>query len=762
MKFQYSVETCRRLASISREQNLVIPRRPSRYEKGAILNVAVTGLVPAVTGRAELEIEAFLGGGFAGQVYRCRLLALDTETEASLDGLQVGELYAVKLIIPPSSFARRFRNAVYWLAFQGPFSAQVNYGACRSGLIWQKLVRRGARVAFGRNTAVKDAYATFWDPTLNAFGEITEWVEGRMWLLESDPHPLKRRHWPSVPLTETRSAEYIAKRRFMSDLVALLHEMGAAELARQYEWSTMKSQPNVMKRTDVGEEGPSGGLCAIDFRAGLALLPFLPMSPGDIPLIVKGIVRRHTLVQFDRCDLNRLNRFVERHADAFADLAPLLEELPERDREYRRSLPDLTHHGWRLGDPELRADVRGGLVEGYEADDVVDPEFARRLRAGGMVFAAFYVLGLFPWVGKRLRRFWGNRRHRRHVVRMIISPAYLLRAIRSRAAWELIDWHRSGRVNETRALYLARHPLRFLMERETLGILPFPFLHRSLTEPAFLVRTFGRLAGFVWLFWRRAEFREEWFLSLLREGEDDGMLSAAERERITEHVRDPFIVKYLKCLAVHFATLPVTQIVSVVAGAAVVAWLLGQGKSWEVAAGAFVAVVALFQILPVSPGSICRGSYVLYLMIRERDVRSYLIAAPLSFVKYIGYLAFPLQMVTRYPALAQFLAGRWATGAVHVIPVFGEKGALLEHWVFDLFFNIPQAVGIWCRPRLKGLLTAWMISGLALCAGLLTWLQPPLTGKLTINLLLATLCVFVLPRVLFLPLLADTDKASRG
>ena len=54
-----------------------------------------------------------------------------------------------------------------------------------------------------------------------------------------------------------------------------------------------------------------------------------------------------------------------------------------------------------------------------------------------------------------------------------------------------------------------------------------------------------------------------------------------------------------------------------------------------------------------------------------------------------GYLAFPIQMTHRYPELAGFMAGHWATEAVHIVPVFGEKGALLEHFAFRLFYNWP-------------------------------------------------------------------------
>jgi hypothetical protein len=111
--------------------------------------------------------------------------------------------------------------------------------------------------------------------------------------------------------------------------------------------------------------------------------------------------------------------------------------------------------------------------------------------------------------------------------------------------------------------------------------------------------------------------------------------------------------------------------------------------------------VALFQVVPVSPGSLARGLYVLYLVIRERNFKDYNIAVFLGFFKYIGYLAFPIQMAYRYPVLARFMAGHWSTEAVHIIPVFGESGALLERWIFCLFYNWPLTIGRRIRTRLE-------------------------------------------------------------
>jgi len=172
-------------------------------------------------------------------------------------------------------------------------------------------------------------------------------------------------------------------------------------------------------------------------------------------------------------------------------------------------------------------------------------------------------------------------------------------------------------------------------------------------------------------------------------GAAEGMLTREERERILARLPDPFIQKYLKCVAVHICTLPVTQVFSVFLAVWAYFYL---GNTWQESLAWALGILVLFQVIPISPGSIVRGTYVVYLMVKEWNVRNYWLAALISYWKYIGYLGFPLQMVKTFPVLARFMAGRWATKMVGFIPVFGERGALLEHYVFDLFFNIPLSV----------------------------------------------------------------------
>jgi len=754
-KVQYSIDLCRELINRVQELKLIIPYRHKRYEAGDVLDLAFTSVWPENKGSGRFRIEKFVGGGFAGQVYRCVLEDLKLSNGGSCRDFKEGNIYAVKIMIPPSRFARFFRNVLYWIAFQAPFSAQVNKGACKAGLIWQKLARIAGKVEFGYDDAVADVYGSFYDEELESYGEIREWVEGRTWRLEADVTPQKRRKWKKIDPRDTGSPEYVAKHQFMYRFVKMLHAMGAPELARQYEWWTMKSQPNALKR-EGSDDNPLSGLCAVDFRAGLALLPFLPMSIGDFGLIFSGL-RRGSLAQFDRCDYKKLREYAAQHEEIFAEYTGMIEALESYDRKYRRSMPDITHHGHRLlVDRSLRADVRKGLVEGYQAADIIDADFGHKLASGGCRFTLFYLLGAIPIVGRLVRKLWGNRLYRQHFTKRIASMQYLSKAIRGAAISRVIEWHRAGRTSERRTNFLSRHPGVFWIQRFMLGFLPI-IVHRALAEPSFIVGKIRDSWNFITSFYRDADFREQWLTDLVQEGYEDGMLNMSERDAILAHVKDPFIVKYLKCVAVHFATLPVTQIVSISVGMIAAVWMLMSGDpekaTWTNAVAVFGSIVIIFQIIPISPGSICRGLYVLYLMIRERNFRDYMIAAPLSFVKYIGYLSFPLQMATSYPALARFMAGRWATSAVHIVPVFGEKGALLEHFIFDMFFNFPRIIGRWLKAHIRGFLTLWLLLGVGLLTAAFSWWGVDWKSSMGINLIIGVVGIFILPRVLFYPVL---------
>ncbi len=711
----YSTEVCGELQERFRRTGVRRPMRISRYEPGTELTYQVQGFAGDRTADVHLAIERFVGGGFAGQVYRVKVLGIEG---VPIAGLETGGCYALKILVPPSGFSRLFRNLVYWVGFQGPFQLQVNPAAARAGALWQKMIRRAARIKFGDERAVVDIYGTFVDRQIGSCGELSEWVDGRTWRLEVDDRLDLLRQWRKGRVTdESRlgSPEYRTKKAFMHEFVGLLHEMGAYEFARQYEWSTCKSQPNCLKRTDSiadcglrivdshreptlrpqAQEDPTGGLVAVDFRAGLALLPFLPMSPGDVKLIFQGL-GRGSVVQFDRGSLERLDSFVAAHRAEFADLQRILAELKEAERVYRDSVPDITHHHVRLlYSVPLWGTMLDSAVTGWEVRDLVDEKHAQTLRRSRLFPLVFFFVGCIPFLGKILRRAWGRPDWREHYTRILTSMPYFQQAFRAKAAEQLIEWHRKGRVDAQRALRLADQLWRFL-GHWPLSILPAG-LHRSITDWRFARDKLAHLLVRPIRLYFDAELREQWLRDMVAEGQSKHMLSDEDAETILSQIQEPYIQKYLKSLAVHLCTLPMTEITSLIIATIYVLMHpdMPKAQAW----GTALAVIALFQVVPVSPGSLVRGFYVLYLVARERNFKDYSIALFVGFFRYIGYLAFPIQMTYRYPVLARFMAAHWATEAVHVVPVFGEHGALLEHWVFYLFYNWPLTIRRRMRRR---------------------------------------------------------------
>ena len=696
MTADYSVDICKILEKRHQECNLHRPMRIDQYDAGDKLSYQVSSLVNGTTASVSLVIKKFVGGGFAGQVYKVEILSIK---DGEVEGLKAGGVYALKILIPPSKGSLMFRNIMYAIGFQAPFQLQVNPAAARSGAIWQKFIRRVALLKFGDEGVVNDIHATLVDQNLGSCGELSDWVDGRTWRLEVDEHLDVLSAWrkdKEVHPEQLGSPEYRAKNKFMHDFVDLLHEIGAHEFARQYEWSTAKSQPNCLKRLDT-EDDPETGLIAVDFRAGLTLLPFLPMSPGDFKLIGQGLLRG-SLVQFDRGNLKTLENYIENQKEHFLDLLPLLDELKKTEEIYRNSIPDITHNHVRLlYSKKLWSTMLKSAVTGWRTRNLIDDKRLQSLSNSVILTLLFGLLGAFPFIGRFIRKLWARPDWRKHYLSVVFSPRYCWRALKGKVAENLIGWVREDRISDPKVLRISRSPLRYYFQLP-LSILPIG-IHKALTDFSFLkARLSYYLVRPIRLYFN-AELREEWLREMVADGEEKRIISPKDRDIILSQMNEPFIQKYLKSLAVHVCTLPITQLVAVLVTGI---YLYNHPElTWGQAWGIGIGIIALFQVVPLSPGSLVRGLYVLYLVIRERNFKDYNIAVFLGFFKYIGYLAFPIQMAYRYPVLARFMAGHWATKAAHVVPVFGESGALLERWVFCLFYNWPLTIGRRIRARLE-------------------------------------------------------------
>jgi hypothetical protein len=274
-------------------------------------------------------------------------------------------------------------------------------------------------------------------------------------------------------------------------------------------------------------------------------------------------------------------------------------------------------------------------------------------------------------------------------VAILTSWNYFQRALRARIAEKVIIWHRAGRVNPEQALRLQGKLWLFLCHFP-LSILPAG-LHRFLTDWEFFKDKIHYIFVRPIKLYFSAKLREQWLRDIVENGRKKHILIDEDAETILSQLHERYIQRYLISVAVHFLTAPVTQIVSII-----VAWTYYRKTGDKLGAG---GILVLFQIIPISPGSICRGLYAVGIAIYDRSFKDYNIAVFLSFFKYIGYLAFPIQMTYHYPALARFIASHFATLVVHIVPVFGERGALLEHWVFRLYYNWPLTIRRRMRKR---------------------------------------------------------------
>jgi hypothetical protein len=689
MAVDYSVHICNELKNKAAQASLHRPLRVDRYDPGTVLDYQLTWVETAQKANVRLKVDRFVGGGFAGQVYRVEVLSVDGADDNPAT-LAVGGSYAIKILIPPTRFSRLFRNVLYWLGFQGPFQPQSNPAAARAGALWQKFIRRAAAARFDDPGAVNNVHATFVDDNLGSCGELSDWVDGRTWQLEVDDRLDALKLWQKKKKVDPAllgSPEYRAKKEFMKRFVKLLHDIGAHEFARQYEWSTCKSQPNCLKRTATAAN-PEKGLVAVDFRAGLTLLPFLPMSPGDFKLIWQGI-KRGSLVQFDRGSVEKLQRYIDSHPDDFADTGHMLDELKASEEIYRNSVPDITHnHVKLLYSRKLWSTMLQSAFTGWKVRGLIGKDYQGKLTYCNTCRILYFLLGLIPFFGRFLRKMWTRTDWRQHYFALISSFGYLKRALSAKAAENVIAWHRAGRIPEQNAIKVAHNPIRYFPHL-LLSILPAG-LHRFLTDAKF----FREKLHFVFVrpiklyFFR--DLREEWMRQMVVQGQKKHILSDEDAQIVLSHLDEPYIQKYLVSLVVHLMTLPVTQIVSVTV-AAIYYWTHPEMSPAD--RGLKVGeILVLFQIIPISPGSFCRGLYTTILALKERNFRDYNIALFLSYFKYVGYLAFPIQMSYHYPAISRFMAGHWATDAVHIVPVFGERGALLERWVFCLFYNWPLTI----------------------------------------------------------------------
>jgi hypothetical protein len=281
---------------------------------------------------------------------------------------------------------------------------------------------------------------------------------------------------------------------------------------------------------DATDDDPYTGLVAMDFRAGLALLPFGPMSPGDFSLIWKGICRG-SLVQFDRGDLKTLEAFVLAHKNEFADMMGMLRELKAAEEIYRNSVPDITHNHLKLlYSGKLWSTIFSSAIAGWKIKNIIDAPTQERFQKHKISVLPFSLLGLIPFLGSILRKAWGHAEWRKHYKNCFSSMGYFLKTLKGKWLERVMSWHRSGRITEREAPVLAQSLGIFLLHLP-LSILPvglYKFMTSWEYAKAKLALIFVRPVQLYF----NAQMREEWLADMVQQGKKKRIISMSDADEI--------------------------------------------------------------------------------------------------------------------------------------------------------------------------------------------------------------------------------------
>ncbi|MBW1893838.1 MAG: hypothetical protein JRI91_09115, partial [Deltaproteobacteria bacterium] len=87
MKEEYSVSICRDLEAKAGQYSLHRPMRIERYEKGTKLKYRIKSVGGRGRGNVSLVIDKFIGSGFAGQLYRVKIIDIDAK-EGIISGIE--------------------------------------------------------------------------------------------------------------------------------------------------------------------------------------------------------------------------------------------------------------------------------------------------------------------------------------------------------------------------------------------------------------------------------------------------------------------------------------------------------------------------------------------------------------------------------------------------------------------------------------------------------------------------------------------------
>lgn len=603
----------------------------------------------------DFTIAGIAGSGFASRVYRA---TDDLEQE-------------VVLKVYRTEGARRiFGDLLHTTACGLPFPMRFLESAVLVSEGWHDVLQKATEIEGMKDIVLPQSHGHFFSPELGSFVGVYEWMNG-----ESEKPPI---------IGTQGLVNYQKKKNVFKRFRNLAGMVGAGDRVRQWDWGTLVAPLN-----GLTVEAEQRKVAMIDTQPGLPLVG-IPLSPADVVTVFKTLVNGRS-VYFDRPDFPKLDRYIEDHPDAFADLSETVARLKEADRKYRDSLPFPLDGSWfRYFDSGRRKKMREATASALLADKSIDDKGAARIVKSDISAAWHLAIYNLPLVGSRIHRLMFHKGYQEHLWNILTTSGY-----RHEVNLESISrWLSQERITPGRAVKLEKSDLKVLLERP-LSYLP-QRAHRLLVDGDYCLeqldlfkRSLVNRMSFISRFPFDKNLRRQWLTETIQQEEQAGNLTPQIVDRLYAQAGTDQADQLMK------------DVFITTVGFNIVSWPIALGLTQL--GNEYLTITALAQQIPLIPKlfsitSILRSSYLAVRTIQDRlngkkdeihSIPKKIEAANLvlALTSPFGNAAAPLRMVAEMPELSGFLAGHFLGQAVHKIPVFGQKGTVTEALVYGLCYN---------------------------------------------------------------------------
>ncbi|MEM9366284.1 MAG: hypothetical protein AAGD07_09815 [Planctomycetota bacterium] len=559
----------------------------------------------------------------------------------------------------------RLTRLLYRIAFAAPFAYQSNRHAIRACFYRRRVV--AARLQQTR-ADVRVALPLY----LRYCQRRGAWVLGSQWIEGRGP-----------VIGRESGGEMARLISQMRDIENDLVDLGLYGTGWQVSPGAMVSTANLLvvetpspTRTDGSQSCAktaairSGNDCLksviIDLESGIPAVL--------LPRYLRLSWRNASLFPFDDLDAGRLAQAKERlPAWAHRDLKSLI----HHSQQWKDSEVAIFRTPWNWLSGRRRRHYRTEAIRRWKLERRIDSASEQKLQASRGSWSLFWLLGLFPILGRRLQVFLGRERHRAQWRQLFTHPRFRLAVLRLLKARKVRQWQSEKRLPRAHMVSGAGFARHIVLA----NTLPARW-HRWFADPR--QRT---------LLWHRSQRMllnrnyqtaraRRTFQQIVRRWRSREWIDAEIAEKLLRDFEDPKVGIYARGLAKHLAIKAFSPLASI---------MKLSGFALTITGGSFWYSVLPFLLMPLGRSIITLQSWWVSRHQRTPHARAFFV----GLIPTLGSMAFITQMYSSLPAISEFLLRDSASRIGQRLPIYGGADSRTEHALvhaMDAFIRILRPV----------------------------------------------------------------------